>query len=303
MNKRYRPIILFLVLIGLAVFFTTEVRYTFALLRSRFLNEPADMPQPQVVASTARYEPLYQGVETIAIDTGAAAGTDNSEATALDGMDVQEIADFRAARVAKYASLNIFPAGYTPFQGTGAKLFKNISPGAQWIAAASYYIANPYGLIILSCARQVMPVNLKCRDGAITYSEGRIEETLGGESAQCFFDMVFGETAEFAGTLQVTMVNAYDSGFYFAGIDAEQSRNINPGAHSGAIVSGIFSQPAAYHQGAKDRKNTISTENKKGWITLLQRDAPTKIVVKLWRNKPQSAADPADMLYVISVEP
>jgi hypothetical protein len=301
MKKNYRAAVLFLVLISLAVFFTTEVRYTFSLLRSKLLNDTADTMLPDGPASKVRYEPLYEGTETIVIDT--AAGADNSTATVLDGMDLQELAEFRAARVAQYAALNVFPAGYNPLQGAGAKLFKNISPGAQWVEGVPYYIANPYGLIILSCARQIMPVNVKCPDGSIAYSAGRIEETLDGESARCFFDMAYGETAALAGTLQVTMVNAWDSGFYFAGIDAGQSQNIDPGAQSGGIVGGIFSRPAAYHKGAKDGKNTISTEDKKGWITLLQRDAPTKIAFKLWRNRPQSPADGADMLYVISVEP
>lgn len=263
------------------------------------MHEPADAPPLHEGASAARYEPLFQGSETIAVD----AGSDNNDATALDGMDVQEIAGFRSARVAQYASLNIFPTGYNPLQGASSKLFKNIAPGAQWISAAAYYIANPYGLIILSCAGQVMPVNLQCREGAIAYSDGRIEETLDGDSAQCFFDLVYGETAEFSGMLQVAMANAYDSGFYFASIDAAQSRNIKNDVKQGGIVGGIFSRPAYYHRGMKDGKNTISTEDKKGWIPLLQRDEPTKIAVKLWRNRPQSEADQADMLYVISVGP
>ncbi len=214
---------------------------------------PADAPPLHDGASAAQYEPLYQGTETIALDT-AAAGSDNNEATDLDGMDVQEIADFRSARVAQYASLNIFPTGYTPLQGASAKLFKNIAPGAQWIEAAAYYIANPYGLIILSCARQIMPVNRQCREGAVTYSEGRIEETLDGESAQCFFDMVYGETAEFAGTLQAAMVNAYDSGFYFAGIDAEQSRNIKNDSTARRHCRWNFQQAGQLPQGREGWK-------------------------------------------------
>jgi|GEM_PF-3749639 len=302
MNKRYRPAILLLILIGLVVFFTTEIRYTFTLLRSRFLNQPADTPPPPEFASAMRYEPLYQGTETIAIDT-AAAKAGGGVATALDGMDLQEIADFRAARVAQYELLNIFPPGYNSLQGNGARVYKNIAPGAQWTGAAPFYIANPYCLIILSCARQVMPVNLHCHADAVVYNNGRIEETLGGESADCFFDMAYGETAEMPGMLQVTMVNAYDAGFYFAGIDANQSKNIQPETKPGGIAGGLFSQPAAYTIDVKQKKNTISSEDPKGWIALGQRDAPTVIALKLWRTRPASVADRADMLYVISIEP
>ena len=72
MNKRYRPVILLLILIGLAVFFTAEVRYTFNLLYSKFLKQPAKAPPPHEFESTVRYEPLYQGTDTIAIDTAPA---------------------------------------------------------------------------------------------------------------------------------------------------------------------------------------------------------------------------------------
>jgi hypothetical protein len=69
MTKRYRPIILLLILLGLVVFFTAEVRYTFNLLYSKFLKQPAAAPPPDELESTVRYKPLYQGADTIAIDT------------------------------------------------------------------------------------------------------------------------------------------------------------------------------------------------------------------------------------------
>lgn len=69
MNKRYRPIILILILLGLVVFFTAEVRYTFNLIYSKFLKQPAEAPPPHEFESTVRYEPLYKCTDTIAIDT------------------------------------------------------------------------------------------------------------------------------------------------------------------------------------------------------------------------------------------
>ena len=302
MNKRYRPVILLLILIGLAVFFTAEVRYTFTLICGRFLKQPTEGAPPHEFVSTARYEPLYQGAEPIAIDTAAAAAG-NDAPTALDGMDLQEIADFRAARVAQYEFLNIFPPGYNPLQGSSARIYTGIAPGAKWTGATPFYIANPYCLIILSCAQRVMPINLHCRDGEVIYGDGRIEETLRGESARCFFDMAYGEAAAFPGTLQVTMVNAYDSGFYFASLDAVQSQNIRLDTKPGSIVGGVFSQSSYYHMGPRHGKNDISPEDQKGWVSLGQRDALTKILIKLWRARPQSAADRADMQYVFSIEP
>ncbi len=301
MNKRFRPVVLFLILIGLAVFFTTEVKYTFKLISSKFLKQPSDDQPPQELASTVRYEQLYQGAEIIAIDT-ATATEDNDAPTALDGMDLQEIADFRIAKVAQYESLNIFPAGFNPLQGSSARIYTSIAPGAKWNGTAPFYIANPYCLIILSCARSVMPINLHCHDSEINYSDGRIEEMLKGESARCFFDMAYGEAAPLPGTLQVVMVNAYDSGYYFASIDTLQSQNIKLDTKPGSIVGGIFSQSSYYNMLPKQGKNNISPEDPKGWISLLQRDAPTKIIVKLWRVRPQSAADRADMQYLFLIE-
>ena len=303
MNKRYRPVILFLVLIGLAVFFTAEVRFTFTLLSNKFFKQPvADSLPSQEFASMVRYEPLYQGTEAISIDTAAAAA-DYDAPTALDGMDLQEIADFRTAMVAKYESLNIFPTGYNPLQGNSARIYTSIAPGAKWIGAIPFYIANPYCLIILSCAQRVMPINMHCRDSEVMYGDGRIEETFKGENARCFFDMAYGETAPLPGTLQVTMVNAYDSGFYFASIDAVQSQNIRPDIKPGGIVGGIFSQSSFYNMNPKHGKNNISPEDLKGLVSLGQRDALTKIFIKLWRARPQSASDLADMQYVFSIEP
>ena len=303
MNKRFRPVVLFLILIGLAVFFTAEVRFTFTLISSRFLKQPtADIPPSRELASTVQYEPLYQGSETISIDT-AAAGADNDTPSALDGMDLQEIFDFRTAKVAQYSSLNIFPNGYNPRQGNSSRIYTNIAPGAKWISAHPYYIANPYCLIILSCARSVMPINLHCRDVEVIYSDGRIEETLRGETARCFFDLAYEKKAPLPGTLQITMVNAYDGGFYFASIDGVQSQNIRLDTKPGNIVSGIFCQSSYYHMDPKHGKNSITPEDQKGWLSLVQRDTPTKIFVKLWRARPQSPADRADMQYVFSVEP
>ncbi|MCX5900605.1 MAG: hypothetical protein NTX06_07710 [Proteobacteria bacterium] len=72
MNKRYRPIILLLIFIGLVVFFTAEVRYTFTLIYSKFLKQPAAVPPLHEFESIVRYKPLYQGTGTIAIDTAPA---------------------------------------------------------------------------------------------------------------------------------------------------------------------------------------------------------------------------------------
>ena len=303
MNKRYRPVVLFLVLIGLAVFFTTEVKYTFKLISGKFLKQPAaDMFPSQELAAALRYEPLYQGAETIALDTDAAAEESDGQ-TALDGMDLQEIADFRIAKVSQYASLNIFPTAYNPLQGNSERIYTNIVPGAKWLGATPFYIANPYCLIILSCSQSVTPMNLHCRDVVVNYGEGRIEEMIKGETARCFFDRAYGKAAPHPGTLQVTMVNAYDSGFYFASIDAAQSQNIRPVTKTGAIINGIICHSSYYHMVPKQGKNKISPEDPNGWFSLVKRDAPTKIIFKLWRARPQSAADRADMQYIFSIEP
>ena len=303
MNTRYRPIILFLVLIGLAVFFTAEVRFTFTLLCNKFLKQPVTDALPaEEFAATVRYEPLYKGTETIAIDTAAAAAN-NDAPTALDGMDLQEIADFRTAKVAQYESLNIFPAGYNPLQGNSARIYTSIAPGAKWTGAAPFYLANPYCLIILSCARSVTPVNLRCRDIEVLYGDGQIQEIIKGENARCFFDTAYGATAPLPGMLQVTMVNAYDSGYYFASIDKDQSQNIKLDTKPGSIAGGIFCQSSYYNMIPQQGKNNIGPEDQKGWVSLGKRDALTKIVVKLWRTRPQSAAAQADMQYVFSIEP
>ncbi len=301
MAKHKRLIALFLIFIALLFLFRWEVKFAFTALCKGQLQEAVTNSSSQEQTATLPYKALYQGTQAITIDRDSAV-MNFTRPSALDRLSLQEIADFRMKKVAQYSFLNIFPPGYNPLAGASARIYKKIEPGALWVGQTPFYIANPYLLIILSNAYRVLPIDLPCHDLSVTYDSAIIEERLQGATAKCFFDLVYGESAEHPGTLRVNMVNAYDSGFHYVSIDKEQSLNIQAYKSSGNIVGGLFSQPSFYHRG-RHGSNNISPEDKNGWITLQEEGAATRIFFKLWRNKPASPENTADMLYIIYIIP
>ena len=223
--------------------------------------------------------------------------------TALDGMGIDEIAAFRRNKVEEYAFLGIFPADYDPLHGPGARIWKSISPGANWLGPSVYYVANPYLPIVLTCANHVTPLALFCPQGEVVYEGGRIVESHRGEDARCWSARVWDPAyADHPGQVRAVMVNAYDAGFPFAHVDISASQNIARDDSSDHITRGLHSQSSFFHLG-RYTVNNISPEDHRAWLRLLERGAATRVVIRLWRQIPPSPAQEADLTYELDVGP
>lgn len=231
------------------------------------------------------------------------ATVDPQGRTALDGLDLKDVASFRQARVRDHQDLALFPRLYDPLQGPSRRIYASITPGMKWLGPTPYYVANPYVLIVMTCANHVTPLNLFCPEVSFRYTHRRIEEIHNGPSARCWLDRLFDPPyADNPGLARVVMVNAYDAGLHYAHVDLGQSENVGADSSPENIVNALFDQSSFFHVGSH-AANNISPEDRKGWIRLQDRGAPTRIHVKLWTGRPPSPASPADMVYVVSVRP
>lgn len=222
-------------------------------------------------------------------------------ATGLDGMDREQIADFRLTQVDRYRQLGFFHGKYDPFEYYHQRIYKSITPGERWLGPTPYYISNPYLLIILTCANHVTPLNLYCPDVNITYNNGVIEEVREGRSARCWFYMVY-RSDDHPGKVWPIMVNAWDAGFFYIFVDLNHCRNVMETSSPSHITNRMHSRKYFYHVG-KYRKNNISPTVKDAWLTLQERDTETTIYVKLWRYPPDSVEDDPDLVYIFRIMP
>jgi len=257
------------------------------------------VPSPRRRASAPD---LYPGTEVIVPDTSSASLAHGGP-TALDGMDLEQLADFRRAKVAEHASLGIFPVGYDPLRGPARHIYSRITAGANWLGPTPYYIANPYLLIVLTCANHATPLALFCPPTEVVYTPARIEETTSGDSGRCWLARVFDpDYADHAGSVRVVMVNAFDAGFPFTHLDLAASENLTATDAPTNVARGVFSQPSFYHLG-RYGVNNISPEDRNGWVRLIDPSAATRFAIKLWRERPTSLAAAADFTYVVAVTP
>ncbi len=240
----------------------------------------------------------YRGTMTIQPDISA-THPGNWDSTALNGMSHKEIAAFRMEKVELYNKLNIFPARYHPFESYHRTVFGRITPGEGWLPPASYYVANPYHLIVMVSANHVTPLNLYCTDVKIVYDDRTFKEKYSGNNAACWFEMVYG-SKDYPGKIRPVMVNAWDAGFFFIHVDRKQSLNIKGSNDKNHITNCATTVASIFHFG-RYKVNNISPTIPKHWLSLEKRGAETRIHVKLWRHRPASIKNPADLVYVTHV--
>lgn len=254
---------------------------------------------PPAAATPFRPRP---GRTALAVDVASAALATGGP-TALDGLTRQQIADFRRAKVREHADLGVFPADYDPLVGPGRRIYERLAPGVRWLGPAAYYLANPYLLVVPTCANHVTPLGLFCPDFEVAYDAGRIEETYAGAAARCWLDRVHDPPyADHPGQLRLIMVNAYDAGFRHAHVDLRASENVAAGEGPGNIARAFFSQSSFYHVG-RYGANNISPEDRDGWVRLESRTTRTVLTVKLWSERPASVGVPAPLTYRVIVDP
>jgi hypothetical protein len=222
-------------------------------------------------------------------------------ATGLDFMQKEEISTFRLQRISIYRQLKIYDDNYHPFKEYHQYIYKSITPGEAWLGPTPYYIANPYQLVVLTCANHVTPLNLYCPDVEITYSNGVFEAVHRGKGALCWFHMVYASD-DYPGQVWPVTVNAWDAGFFYAFVDLPRSKNIKENDNPSHITNKPHNRQYFYHVG-KYKKNNISPTIKDAWLTLNNRDTDTVIYIKLWRNKPTDGLQTPDLVWVFRILP
>lgn len=211
----------------------------------------------------------------------------------LNGMNMEEINDFRIDKVKEYSFLKIFPDDYKPDN----RIYGQITPGADWVEGAQYYICNPYKLIVCSSANHVTPLAFYSSPSEITYYNNAVVEIYEGDEARYWFRSLE------ADLIRLWMQNAYDAGFIYASIDQEKSKNINLSfGLPQNITKSVYSNSCFYHVG-RYKKNNLSPADANGRIKLIDKYQDTYIYVKLWKEKPVSTAQKEDFAYVITIAP
>jgi hypothetical protein len=300
--RRWRPSVRRIVILAAA----GVAGGSLAALVALRLTPPEEGPRPfrreSRLATVSSVATPFASSAEIPNDTEGAS-VDTLAETPLDGKSLEQILAFRSERVARLARLGLFPNPYDPLQGHGQRIYASIAPGAKWLGPAPYYLANPYVLVVFTCANHVTPLNLLCPGVAIRYSDRRIEERREGESARCWLRFVHEPPyADRPGHVRIVMVNAYDAGFRYAHVDRSHSSNLEPSGDPANIVNGLFSQSSFFHLG-RYQANNLSPEDPRGWLRLTAADARTTIRMKLWRDRPQSTADTADFTYEATIAP
>jgi len=222
-------------------------------------------------------------------------------ATRLDYLQKEEISAFRLQRISFYRQLNIYDDNYHPFKEYHQYIYNSITPGEAWLGATPYYIANPYQLVVLTCANHVTPLNLYCPYVGITYNNGVFEAVHRGKSALCWFHMVY-TSDDYPGQVWPIAVNAWDAGFFYAYVDLSRSTNVKENDNPDHITNKPRARQYFYHVG-KYKKNNISPTDRNAWLTLNNRDTDTVIYIKLWRNKPTDGSQVPDLLWVFKILP
>jgi hypothetical protein len=266
-------------------------------------RQPLPPPGPRgAPASTAKAPPLHLPASTLAIPIQDAAGAQWGGKTLLDGMSRDDLLRYRASQVKLHATLHVFPADYSPLDGERRSIWMSITPRAKWLAPVPFYVANPYRLVVLTCANHTTPLPHLCRGWDLTYRAGRFEEVVGGQQACCVMKQIYEPPyADNPGRVRIVTVNAEDAGFPWAMVDVAASENVLLDPNPRHITRAPHRQHCFFHVG-RYGVNNLSPEDRAAWLTLKRPTARTRIVVKLWRTAAASTDRP-DVVYDVLVDP
>ena len=228
---------------------------------------------------------------------------DFEEVNELPAMSREEIFVLRKSKVDKYPQLKIYPEDYDPSGGSSSRIYGSIQETVPWTKSASFFLSNPYLLIVLTYAGYVNPVDMHMQGVTIEYNSGRILQANRGLAARRWFRGLY-KYQDSNGVVRVNMVNAYDAGFKYAFLDLSRSVNIESVRGNGKrnISHDIYSNPGFYHSAGKG-KNNLSPADPEGWLGIRKKDVHTKLFIKLWRDEPESPFSAEDLGYLIIIDP
>jgi hypothetical protein len=212
----------------------------------------------------------------------------------------QRIVALRKELVNQYKELGVYPEGYIP----RGDIYSQVDGNADWKHDTQFFVHNPYLLALTSAAGMVNTLLPYCGVTAVKYSKGSIQATYKGEQARLWFRWLFEYYKEHNGILKLWLVNSLDAGFMYVHVDLSLSVNVEPflkGKRN--ITNSIHMAEDFYHVGSSHGKNNISPLDRRAWLRLVRKDAPTIIYIKLWRTRPSNVDEKEDFAYIISAEP
>lgn len=286
MNKRSFILITILFLVLLFTFLSSRL-----LEESKFNNKKTE---------EVRIFTPYEGSIFLEHDVFT-SDFERTAPNALNFASKDSIASFRINKVKRYSQLKIFPENYHPFKSYHKNIYNSITPKKTWVSSVVYYIANPYLLVVVSNAGYVNPLNLLYPYCDLFYKNGVIKETHSGAEARKWFDYVFDKKNDHPGKVWLVMVNGVDAGLFYAFVDVNRSKNVKKSPKPSNITRRVHRPVYHYHVG-KYKKNNLSPNDPNAWVTLKEKNVDTKIHVKLWYDKPDSASENPDITYIFNIK-
>jgi hypothetical protein len=218
----------------------------------------------------------------------------------LHGKTRESVYGLRTELVSRHRVLGIFPESYIP----SSAVYGQVTWGDDWVNDVQIYVNNPYLLVMTGAAGKVNPLLTFCGVESVNYKTGRIEVVYRGEQASRWFYYIYDYYKENNGIARLNFVNALDAGFRFAHVDGAMSVNVDTSRPvvPGAVTQGVYRTNEFFHVGHL-KKNNKSPRDRKAWVRFKEKDAATRIHIKLWRERPSGPDAEEDLAYVISLEP
>ena len=217
----------------------------------------------------------------------------------------EEFLAYRRNKVKAIAHLGLFPDNYTPSE----YVFGKITDSEPWTQSSGFYISNPHLLIIETITGQITPFVYVAPDGndknelTVRHNKKRIIVTYNDVSANHWFYWAFSAYGKpRRGNIRLWAPNARDAGFQYGMLDLEKSQNINE-EKSGPLAFQAIKFKDYFYYGNNVNANSLSPRDNRMVLRLRENFQPTKIYLKLWRNKPASPAALEDFAYVIQINP
>ena len=214
-----------------------------------------------------------------------------------------ELFKYRRDKVRAIAAWGLYPENYEPSDAVYGK----VADGEPWTKSSGFHVSNPYLLIITTPPERVTPITFwsahdnKAGEQQFFHEGRRIRVVYKDTSANHWMNWANSHPQEFEVRLWAT--NAHDAGFQYAMVDTEKSSNIDI-AQSGQVARAPTRIKSFFHYGENVSANNLSPSDANMRVRLANGyRQPTKIYVKLWRQKPPTTSAPENYGYVIEVRP
>jgi hypothetical protein len=212
----------------------------------------------------------------------------------------------RASAIAAHDSLALFPSDYGSTQPVQQSIYGQVDWSVGWLKPALFYIQNPYILVTTNNASSVTAAESATNPTLRYCDDCTIVMRYEGIEASHWFSFLYDSGVPTPGVPQLTLVNARDAGFRYASVPIDSLHNVDPtwtATDQNAILGKVHTVTGYFYHRGQYGVNNLSPDSPATRLALVQRDVPTRLQVDLWRAKPSSAFNRADVSVVIEIEP